>query len=85
VRYIEVKSLSGDWGARNAAGLTRAQYEFAREKGDQFWLYVVERAAGDDYQIHRIQDPANQVNQYLFDDGWQELAETAEGNPEETT
>jgi len=73
-RYIEVKSLSGDWGARNAAGLTRAQFDFAREKGDQFWLYVVERATSDTFQIHRIWNPADQVNQYLFDDGWQQVA-----------
>ena len=82
-RYIEVKSLSGDWGARNAAGLTKTQFEMARERGGQFWLYVVERATSDDCQIHRIQDPANQVNQYLFDDGWQALAETADGDVEE--
>jgi len=74
-RYIEVKSLSGDWSARNAAGLTKTQFEMARELEEQFWLYVVERATSDDYQIHCIQDPANQVNQYLFDDGWQALAD----------
>jgi hypothetical protein len=41
-------------------------------------LYVVERATSDDYRIYPIQDPANRVNQYLFDDGWQALAENAE-------
>jgi hypothetical protein len=78
VRFIEVKSLSGHWGARNAAGLTRAQYEFAREKGRQFWLYVVERATSDDYRICRIQDPAHKVNQYLFDDGWEAIGDPSE-------
>lgn len=84
IRYIEVKSLSGDWGGRNAAGLTDAQFNFGREKGNQFWLYVVERARDDDYRIHCIQDPANQVNQYLFDNGWEALADTyrIESNPE---
>lgn len=74
-RYIEVKSLSGDWGTRNAAGLTKPQFDAARELGDQFWLYVVERATSENFQIYCIQNPANRVNQYLFDDGWQVLAE----------
>jgi hypothetical protein len=77
VRYIEVKSLSGDWDARNAAGLTRTQFEFARDKDEAFWLYVVERATSDNYHIHCIQNPANRVNQYLFDDGWQALAQAS--------
>ena len=77
-RYIEVKSQSGDWSTWNAAGLTSTQFETAREKGEQFWLYVVERATSDDYQVYCIQDPANRVNQYLFDDGWQALAEFEE-------
>jgi hypothetical protein len=78
MRYIEVKSLSGEWGERNAAGLTRTQFETARSLGDQFWLYVVERATSDEPQLYPIQDPANRVNQYLFDDGWQVLAEIGE-------
>lgn len=73
-RYIEVKSLSGDWGDFNA-GLTDTQFEKAMELGDLYWLYVVERAEGDDYRIHRIQNPAQKANQFLFDSGWQEVAE----------
>ena len=76
VRYIEVKSLSGEWSRRNAAGLTKPQFETARTYGEQFWLYVVEWATEDKARIHCIQDPANQVNQYLFDDGLDVLAET---------
>ena len=73
-RYIEVKSLSGDWGDFNA-GLTDTQFEKAIELKDQYWLYVVERADQDDFQIYRIQDPANKANQFLFDSGWQGVAE----------
>lgn len=78
VRYIEVKSLSGEWGTRNAAGLTRAQFEMARKHGEKVWLYVVERATTEDYQIYPIQDPANRVNQYLYDDGWRAVSEFSE-------
>ena len=74
-RYIEVKSLSGLWGERNAPGMTRPQYDYARRDGDQYWLYVVERATDEDYKIYRIQNPAQRVNQYLFDDGWSKLTE----------
>jgi hypothetical protein len=77
-RYIEVKSLSDLWGERNAPGMTRPQFEYARRDGEQYWLYVVERAKEEDYKIYRIQNPAQRVNQYLFDDGWSKLAEPQE-------
>jgi hypothetical protein len=58
--------------------MTRPQYDYARRDGDQYWLYVVERATEEDYKIYRIQNPAQRVNQYLFDDGWSKLAEPDE-------
>ncbi|MEO2035677.1 MAG: DUF3883 domain-containing protein [Planctomycetaceae bacterium] len=77
-RYIEIKSLSGDWGDFNA-GLTDTQFSKAIELKERYWLYVVERAEQDDFQIHRIQDPASKVNQFLFDSGWQGVAEEVAG------
>ncbi len=77
-RYIEVKSLSGYWG-ETGVGLTNTQFKLAQELGDRYWLYVVECAEDDkDYNIIRIQNPAQRVNQFLFDDGWRDL-----GNIEE--
>ncbi|HEB74924.1 MAG TPA: DUF3883 domain-containing protein [Nitrospirae bacterium] len=73
-RYIEVKSLSGDWGDFNA-GLTDTQFNEAMRLRDKYWLYIVERAGQPDYRIHRIQDPAYKVNQFLFDAGWQAVTE----------
>lgn len=74
VRYIEVKSLSGAWGEKGIS-LTRTQFEKARELGERYWLYVVEWADQDEkFRIYRIQNPANQVNQFLYDNGWKELA-----------
>jgi len=70
-RYIEVKSLTGDWNASSPAALTKAQFETARERGNAYWLYVVERALSSTGRIHRIQNPVQRINQYLFDDGWQ--------------
>jgi hypothetical protein len=72
-RFIEVKSLSGDW--RDAdAGMTKTQFEKAVELGDRYWLYIVERAQQDDFQIHCIQDPAGKANRFMFDPGWKLVA-----------
>ena len=79
-RYIEVKSLSGDW---SGAALSDTQFDKAEELGERYWLYVVERAEQDDYTIFRIQDPARKVTQFIYDAGWQEVAEHDDG-PEQS-
>lgn len=79
VRYIEVKSMEGYWSRQTPAAVTQTQFEKAQELDDQFWLYVVEFAPDDDrFQIFPIQNPFSKINQYLFDDGWNELAEFEE-------
>ncbi len=79
VRYIEVKSMEGSWSSQTPAAVTQAQFKKAQELRDRFWLYVVEFAPDDEqYQVRPIQDPFGKVNQYLFDDGWRELAEAGE-------
>ncbi len=75
IRFIEVKSLSGDWGM-TGVGLTKPQFEKAQEHTDQYWLYIVERAQQDNYKIYPIQNPARRVEQFIYDDGWKNLAET---------
>ncbi len=72
-RYIEVKSLSGYWGT-TGAGLSKAQYNEARKRGNSFWLYVVENALDSSPNIYQIQNPAERIDQYLFDDGWQDVS-----------
>lgn len=73
-RYIEVKSLSGDWGTQGAA-LSETQFRKATDLGDRYWLYVVARAEQNSSRIYRIQNPARLVNQFIYDDGWQTLSE----------
>jgi hypothetical protein len=76
VRYIEVKSLSGAWSERNAAGLTHPQFNLAKIEKTNYWLYVVEFAQDHEkFRISRIQNPATRVTQFLFDDGWRALRE----------
>lgn len=76
VRYIEVKSFSGQW-AHTYAVLSRPQFNKARDLGDSFWLYVVERAESEDFKMHRVRNPALLANHFMFDDGWHALAEPA--------
>jgi hypothetical protein len=76
LRYIEIKSLSGQW-SNTFAVLSRPQFDKANDLRESFWLYVVERAQRDDFEIHRIQNPALKANHFMFDDGWRATAELA--------
>jgi hypothetical protein len=71
-RYIEVKSTSGEWGSYGVK-LSVAQYEKSVGEGDRYWLYVVERADKTDAKIYCIQNPAAQITNYCFDNGWKNL------------
>jgi hypothetical protein len=73
-RYIEVKSLSGDWDVDNVK-LTHRQFDHAMEIGERYWLYVVENAERDDYSIMRIRNPARQVTYFVYDCGWEGVRE----------
>lgn len=73
-RFIEVKSCPGDWDRKGVA-LTKTQFEKAVETGDRFWLYVVERAEAENFNIIRIQNPGRLVNQFFYDNGWREVGE----------
>jgi len=74
VRFIEVKSVPGDWN-RRGVGLSREQFDRGSELGDKFWLYVVENAEEEHFHIYRIQNPAQKANQFFYDDGWTNLSE----------
>jgi hypothetical protein len=73
-RWIEVKAMTGGLDDR-PVGLSRKQFECAREHGEAYWLYVVERA-GEDHsaRIVRIQDPAGKARTFTFDRGWMDVA-----------
>lgn len=75
VRYIEVKCMSGCWDTRGV-GVTYPEFEKAQQLGDKFWLHVVERADQPEARIHQVQDSARKVDQFLYDDGWSEAAES---------
>jgi hypothetical protein len=73
-RYIAIKSLSEKWGA-DRVGLTATEFGRARELGERYWPFVVERAKSEAPEIYRIQDPARKTNWFFFDRGWSQAAE----------
>jgi hypothetical protein len=74
IRWCEVKAMTGSLEGR-PVGLSRTQFERAREHGGAYWLYAVERAGTDQARIVRIQDPAGKARTFTFDRGWLEVAE----------
>ncbi len=75
VRRIEIKSIRSEWTIRGVM-LSARQFREAKDHGEQFWLYIVENAEDDDlHRIHRIQDPANRIDFFGFDNGWQAMRE----------
>lgn len=75
VRWVEVKSMTGSLDSR-PVGLSRTQFDSAREKGDAYWLYVVEYATDPDkVRVLRIQNPVAHAKTFTFDRGWRQIAE----------
>lgn len=75
VRWIEVKAMTGSLMDR-PVGLSRQQFESAREHAEKYWLYVVEHAGeAGRARIIRIQDPAGKARTYTFDHGWLNVAD----------
>ena len=80
-RWCEVKAMTGTLADR-PVGLSRTQFDCAREHGEAYWLYVVESAGTDDSSLVRIQDPAGRAKTFTFDHGWREVAEADDGTKE---
>lgn len=74
IRWVEVKSMTGTLEDR-PVGLSHTQFDHAREKGDAYWLYVVENASDPEKaRILKIQNPAGQTRTFTFDHGWIQVA-----------
>ncbi len=75
LRYIEVKSIGGVWGARGV-GLSDRQFAEAQHQKAAYWLYVVEWPEdAARCRITCIQNPAARASRFYFDDGWRTLAD----------
>ena len=78
VRYIEIKTLTGDWG-EGGVGLTAAQLKFAQDN-ENWWLFVVENINTINTKVHTFKNPVHQANRFMFDHSWIQLAETAKNS-----
>ena len=80
MRWIEVKAMARGFVDR-PVGLSRAQFDCAREHGEAYWLYVVEYAAHPHgTRLLKIRDPAGKARTFTFDSGWLSVAETDAGS-----
>ncbi len=76
IRWVEVKSMTGTLRDR-PVGLSHTQFDYARTKGDAYWLYVVEHATEPaNARVLRIQNPVGHARTFTFDHGWSEIART---------
>lgn len=73
-QWCEVKAMTGSLDD-HPVGLSRTQFDCAREHGEAYWLYVVEHVGTDAARIVRIPDPAGKARTFTFDHGWINVAE----------
>ena len=57
-KFIEVKGVSGEF---TWVSMTITQFKCAIEKGDQYWLYVVEYAESDEPKLYKLHDLARSL------------------------
>ncbi len=74
MRWVEVKAMTGGL-ANRPVGMSHTQFDFAREKGDAYWLYVVEHATTPERtRVLRINNPAGLARTFTVDHGWVSFA-----------
>jgi hypothetical protein len=65
--------------------LSSKQYQIAVEKGEAYWLYIVERARSPQPKVTPIQNPVGRITEYRFDSSWATLAsQSTKRSPAET-
>jgi hypothetical protein len=80
-RFIEVKGVNGEWN-QTGVGLSRTQFSNAQDKGDTYWLYVVEFASDPTHmRVHPIRSPALQVTSFMYDSNWRQAVTEENEDP----
>lgn len=75
-RWCEVKAMTGTLDDRPVT-LSRTQFECARQKGQDYYLYVVELAGTPgSRRLVRIQNPVGEARYFTFDRGWRDIADS---------
>ncbi|MFG0678638.1 sacsin N-terminal ATP-binding-like domain-containing protein [Delftia sp. WSY_7] len=79
-RWVELKAMTGTIKDR-PVGMSHVQFDFAREKGQAYWLYVVENATDPSRtRVLKIQNPAGHARTFTFDHGWRDIALIKDAN-----
>lgn len=79
--FIEVKGQSGAWTELGVA-LTPTELMTAQQKGERYFLCVVEYALDDRCRkLHLLRNPYGMTQQFRFDVGWKSSAESAASAP----
>ena len=79
IRFIEVKSIAGNWGGAGVT-LSFSQINVASIKKDAFWLYIVENVNERNPRLYKIQNPVKYIKGFKFNDAWKELAISIEAS-----
>ena len=75
IRWIEVKSMTGSL-RNHPVGISSAQFKFALENSESFWIYIVEYASESKSRIIRIRNPLKHVRTFSLDYGWISFADS---------
>ena len=73
IRFIEIKSTKLAWG-RDGITLSSAPLDLSYIKKDAFWLYVIEFIGSAHSRIYKIQNPAQHIRGFKFNEAWKEIA-----------
>ncbi|WP_455279020.1 sacsin N-terminal ATP-binding-like domain-containing protein [Cupriavidus necator] len=79
--FIEVKGQSAAW-AWDGIALTPTELMAAQQKGDKYWLCVVEHVHDEKRrELYLLRNPYGQTQQFRFDSGWKSAAISVEPVP----
>ena len=72
--FIEVKGQSAAW-TEDGVALTPTELMTAQQKGERYWLCVVEHAHDEKHRaLYLLQNPYGLTQQFRFDSGWKSAA-----------
>ncbi len=69
--WCEVKSFSSKF---SSAELTPTEFRTALQKGESYWLYIVENVKSKSPKLLRIQNPVDKVFRYRIGSDWRTVA-----------
>lgn len=74
MEFIEVKGQSAAW-TEDGVALTPTELMTAQQKGDRYWLCVVEHVHDEKRRaLYLLQNPYGLTQQFRFDSGWKSAA-----------